>query len=189
MRLSTSLLFIATLATLIGCTGIKVSSERDGTFDFGQVSTYQWIDTPTEILDKEDTHLNKDVQKSLNNELSARGWKQVLEATNASIQVAYYIKLKEQQEFTSSANADERNFSGGFVYNRDKSNWDYQERAPDLNAYTVEIGTLIALIYDTTTGNQIWRGALKTKLDRSRSIKKQQDMIRNVSQKLIDQIP
>ncbi len=189
MKSITCLLLIPLIATLSGCTGIKVSSEHNSSYKFDQISTYQWVDAPAEILDKDDTYLNVNIQKALNNELSARGWSQALEATNASIQAVYYIKLKEHQEYTTSANADQREFSGGFVYNRDKSNWGYEEREPDLNAYTVEVGTLSVLLYDTKTGDRIWRGSVQTKLDRSKSIKKQQQLIRDVSRKLIERVP
>ena len=189
MKSTIYLLFIAAWATLSGCTGMNVSSEHDSSYKFSQISTYQWIDAPAEILDKDDTYLNIDIQKALNKELSARGWNQVLDHTNATIQEVYFIKLKELQEYTASANADQRDFSGGFTYNRDKSNWGYQEREPDLNAYTVEIGTLSVLLYDAKTGDRIWRGSLQTKLDRSKAVEKQLDLIRDVSRKLMERVP
>ena len=189
MKFTIPLFLIFTLAVLTGCSSMKVTSESDDSFNFGQVMTYQWVDAPSKILDEDDTYLNEDLQKTLNNELSARGWEQVLDSTNASIQVVYYIKLKEHQEYTASPTAEDRDFSGGFVYNRDDSSWGYEEREPDLNFYTVEIGTLTMLIYNTQNGERVWRGSLQTKLDRSRSIEKQQELLSTVSRKLVERIP
>jgi hypothetical protein len=189
MKFTTALLVLTGLAALTGCTGMKVSSDHNASYDFGQITTYQWIDAPEEIREQDDTYLNIDVQKGLNNQLAVRGWKQVLETSEASVQVVYYIKLKEQEEYSTAANQTDREFSGGFVYNRDKSSWGYEEREPDLNVYTVEIGTLTVLIYDAKTGERIWRGSLQTKLDRAKPIEKQNDRIRAVARKLLNRIP
>jgi len=187
MKYAAPLFLSAAITLLSGCTGMKVSTNHDGSYDFGQIATYEWVDAPEEIQKQDDTYLNVDIQKALNNQLALKGWKQVLETTAASIQVVYYIKLAEHEEYTT-ANQNEREFSGGFVYNRDKK-WGYEEREPDLNVYTVEIGTLTVLLYDVKTGDRIWKGSLKTKLDRSRPIESQKETIRKVAQKLMDRIP
>ena len=189
MKITIPLFLIFTLATLSGCSNMKVTSEHDSSFNFSQVTTYQWVDAPSNILDEDNTYLNADLHNALNNELSARGWQETLNSTNASIQVVYYIKLQEHQEYTTGPTDEERDFSGGFVYNRDQSNWGYEEREPDLNFYTVEIGTLTVLAYNAQNGNRIWRGSLQTKLDRARPIEKQQKLLRDVSRKLVEQIP
>ncbi len=187
MNFATALLLTICAAILTGCTGMKVTSDHDEAYNYSRIKTYEWVDAPEEIQQQDDTYFNVDLQKALNNQLTLRGWEQVLETTNASIQVVYYIKLKEQEEYTAT-NQNERDFSGGFVYNQDKK-WGYEEREPDLNVYTVEIGTLTILLYDVKTGDRIWRGSLKTKLDRSRPIDSQQETIRKVAQKLMDRIP
>jgi len=189
MKFAITLLLFTAVTALTGCTGMKVTAERDPSFDFSPVATFQWIDAPAEILNAEDTYLNEDIQKALNNELSGRGWKQVLNADNADLQVVYYIKLKQHQEYTAEPKRDEREFSGGFVYDRSRKNWSYEERSPDLNVYTVEVGTLMMVIYDTETGNRVWRGSLQTKLDRSKPIEKRRDLIRTVAHKLVERIP
>jgi len=181
--------FLALTVFATSCTSMKATSEHDHEFDFGKIKTYQWIDGPEEILDDADTYINEDIQKALNAELTNRGLRQVPDAGTADVQVAYYVKLREEVEYTDSANRDEREFSGGFVYNRESSGWNYEEREPDLNIYTVEIGKLTVLIYETETGKRIWRGNLQTKLDRSRPEDKQLARIHTAAEKLMARLP
>ena len=189
MKYAPLALLIAAIAALSGCSNMKVTSEQGNSFDFGQVETFEWIQAPAKILDEDDTYLNENMHKALNNELSERGWKQVLVSDKADIQVTYYIKLKEHEEYTTPASNGEPRVTGGFTYNQDKGNWGYNDQAPDLNVYTVEIGTLSMLIYDAKTGTRIWRGSLQTKLDRSKPLEKRQEMLRKVAKKIIERIP
>jgi len=180
---------LALIAFMTGCNSMKVTSEQDRSFDFGTIQTYQWIDGPAEILDDADTYINEDIQKALNTELANRGLRQTQDASAANVQVAYYVKLKEEQEYTTSAPPDDRDFSGGFVYNRESKSWSYAEREPDLNVYAVEVGTLTVLIYDAKTGKRIWKGKLKTEIDRSRPEDKQLARIRTAAEKLMARLP
>ena len=188
MKFNTVLALAFATGILSGCSSMKATSEHDREFDFGKIQTYQWIDGPEEILDTADTYINGDIQKALDTELANRGLRQTSDENVADVQVAYYIKLKEHQEYASIDMSD-RDFSGGFIYSRENSNWGYAERDPDLNAYTVEIGKLTVLIYDADTGKRIWRGNLQTEIDRSRPPDKQQARIRAAAKKLIARLP
>ena len=168
---------------------MKVTSEHDSRFNFSKIQTYQWVNGPTDILDKEDTYINEDIQKALNSELVKLGMQQVSDASKADMQIAYYVKLKEELEYTDLAHQGERDFSGGFVYNRSNSSWSYEEREPDLNIYAVETGTLSVLAYDAKTGKRIWRGNLQTKIDRSQPKEQQQELIRIAAEKLLNRFP
>ena len=142
-----------------------------------------------EILNKADTYINEDIQTTLNSELVNRGLRQVADSATADVQVAYYVRLREEQEYTDSTNPDEHEFSGGIVYSRESSSWSYAEREPDLNIYTVEIGTLTVLIYDTKTGDRVWRGNLQTKIDRSQPKDKRQARINEAAKKIMSRLP
>ena len=175
-------------ALLTGCNTMKVTSEHDQSHDFSTIKTYRWIDGPAEILDGADTYINENIQAALDNELRKIGLRAVSNTATEDIQVAYYVKLKEETEYTKT-NQQDRDFSGGFVYNREKSGWSYDEREPDLNIYTIETGTLTLLAYNSETGERIWRGNLKTKIDRSLPRGEQQERIRNAAKKLLKHFP
>jgi len=188
MKVAKPFYMIAALALLSGCAKMKVTSDRTD-YDFSAVKTYEWIPGPADILGEEDTYLSEEIQQALNNQLSAKGWKQVLAASEASIQVAYYVKLAEHKEYANSDPEDQRDFAGGFVYNQGNKNWRYEEREPNLQVYTVETGTLTVLMHDAKSGEQIWRGSLETKLDRTKPMSEQKDALRKVSRALLDKVP
>ena len=178
---------IAALLLMSGCARMKVSSEIESDYDFSRILTYQWIEPSRDILEKEVAYLNQNLQQALNNELSARGWEEVLEAGGATVQVTYYVKIEEHQEYVESPPRSESDFSGGLVYNKD--GWNYQEREPEQLVYTVETGTLQMMLTDTASGTRIWSGTLQTKLDRSKPIEKQQELFQLAARKLLEQLP
>jgi hypothetical protein len=189
MKIDTAALLFTALLVLAGCTTMKVTSESDSGYDFSRINTYQWIDGPADILDDADTYINEDIQEAINTELTNRSMRQVMTAADADVQVAYYVKLKEETEYTTPAKQGEREFSGGFVYSRESSSWSYEEREPDINVYVVEVGSLTVLVYDAASGERIWRGTLKTRIDRAQPQEEQQNRIRKAVQKLMARLP
>jgi hypothetical protein len=189
MTAKTALALLAMALLAAGCKSMKTTSERDPAFNFGAVKTFQWVDAPEEILNKADTYINEDIRTALDRQLTDRGLLQVQEEGEADIQVVYYVKLREEVEYTETANPDERKFSGGFVYDRDSSGWQYAEREPDLNVYTVEIGKLTVLMFDSSTGQRVWRGTLQTEIDRSQPNEKQEERIAEAAKKLMAKLP
>lgn len=178
---------IVALLLLSGCARMKVSCEIEPAYDFGRIRTYQWIEPSRDILERDDTYLNQDLQRALNNELSARGWEQVLEAGGATIQVTYHIQITEHQEYVESASHSESEFAGGLVFQTGE--WSYEERGPDQHAYSVETGSLNLVVTDTASGKRVWRGSLQTKLDRSAPIEKQYELFQLAAHKLLEQLP
>jgi hypothetical protein len=178
---------IAVLLLMSGCARMKVSYEIEPAYDFGKIRTYQWIEPSREILEQDDTYLSKALQQALNNELSVRGWEQVLEAGGATVQVTYYIKIKEHQEYVESSSRSESEFAGGLVFKTGE--WSYEERVPDQQVYTVETGVLHMMVTDTASDQRVWQGSLKTKLDRSAPIEKQQELFQLAAHKLLEQLP
>lgn len=189
MNIKTTLSLLAALSLLSGCSTMKVTSKHDPDFDFGKIQTYQWIDGPADILGKADTVINEDVQQALDAELAQRGFQSLADSAEVDVQVAHYVKLKEEREYTSSETQDSRDFSGGFVYRRESKSWSYDEREPDLNIYAIEVGTLTVLVYDAKSGKRIWKGTLKTEIDRSQPKNNQQTLIRTAVEKLMKRFP
>lgn len=143
---------------------------------------------PAEILDDTDIYINEDVQKALDAEFAGRGMRRVAEAARADMQVAYFIKLREHQEY-ASVGSDGHEFSGGLTYSRKSGTWSYAEREPDLSAYAVETGKLTVLIYDAKTGKRVWRGTLQTEIDRSQGKDAELARIQEAAENLIAQLP
>jgi hypothetical protein len=177
------------LFLIAGCSSMRVSVEQTDDYSFESIKTYQWVNGPDEILGDADTYININIQKALNTQLINRGLKQVQHQDEATIQVAYYVKLKEQQEYAATSDFDEPTFAGGLVYSRNSKSWTYEEREPDLTVYAVEVGTLTVLIYDAGSGKRIWRGNLKTHIDRTLPDEQRQALIHDAAKKLMGHLP
>ena len=52
----------AVFLIMSGCARMKVSCEVDPAYDFGQIRTYQWIEPSIDLLEQDDTYLNKNMQ-------------------------------------------------------------------------------------------------------------------------------
>lgn len=176
---------------LTGCTSMKIKSDQVSDYDFSSVDTYEWVRAPEKILNEDDTYLSEDVQIALNNQLAGRSWNQVLETDKADIQIVYYIKLEEHQEYAGSPSPgnDEPRSTAGFTYNTSKGTWGYNDQESDLNVYSVEVGTLTLLIYDAETGNKLWVGTLETRLDRSTPVEKRKEMLTKIARRITAKIP
>jgi len=170
-----------------GCNSMKVTCEQEQSFDFASVRSYQWINAPEKILKETDTYLMEDIRSALDRELAARGLR--AEPQNPDIQITCYVKLREETKYTDLTEPGQPGFSGGFVYDRESRDWNYSERTPDLNSYTVEIGTLTVLVYETGKGTIVWHGTLQTEMDRSLPKEKRTEQTNTMAEKLISALP
>ena len=188
MKITSLLTFPAGIALLTGCAHLDVSMEADPAYDFSSITTYEWVDAPEEILEENSTHLDVRLQQALNNELAAQGWQQVLEATNATVQVAYYLDIQTHQEFTEAPPGREGDFSGGMVFDRNTREWNYEQRQPDQIVYVVESGTLHFMMHDAGTGRRIWNAMVETEIDRSRPPGKIDELFQRIARKLFEEL-
>lgn len=190
MQFTTRAMLIVTLIVLSGCARMKVTSSHDSSFDFSRISTYQWIAAPEELPDKSEYFIHQDLHRALNNELAARGWKQVLAASNATVQATYYITIESHNEYADNRAAPtEGELIGGVVYNRGgNGTWSRGEVEQDLIIYQVEVGTAHLTIKDTVTGNTVWQGTLASKSDLP-YLKSLPDEAPQIARKLIVEIP
>lgn len=170
-----------------GCTRMKVSTEVVRPFDFSGVSTYRWVAGPEPDPQPSDTQLYERIRDALGLALQHAGFRAV--TADADLQAVCFIRLREQTEYTTPAGDGQRDFSGGLTFRRDGQGWSYAEREPDINLYTVEIGTLFLLLYDAGTEDLVWRGSLQTRIDRSRPPEEQMERIRQAAEKLVRRIP
>ena len=189
MKIKFLMLFAISLALIVGCAQTKITSESGTPYDFTSIRTYQWTDAPAAIREQDDTYFNHEMQKALNNELAARGWKQVLDAASATVQVTYYLKLKAHPEYAGPATDRDGAFAGGLVFNKDQRKWNYEQRDPDQIVYLVETATLHCRMSDVATGKSIWNGMLETNIDRSLPDEKLNAEFQYMARKLISRLP
>lgn len=189
MKLTTAFALSGIIAILSGCSSMKTTSERMSDYDFSTIQSYSWLDAPEEILNEEDTYVSEYLMMEIDKTLAGRDWKRVSTNEVADIQVTYYVKLAEHKEYTAPADSGETRVTGGFTYNRDSGSWNPSDQNPDLNVYTIETGTLMLHIRDAKTGDLVWTGTLKTRVDRSTPIPKQIKVFTKIANKIEAQIP
>lgn len=181
---------LLTLGLMAGCMNMSIKTKGDNTYAFERAETYCWIPVPSKILNKKDTFVHEDIQKILEENWAKMGLTKVSDQTKADLHIVYYIKLKESKEYSDTGREENRQpFSGGLVYNQDKGSWAYTEKEPDLNIYSSEIGTLTILVYNAKTGARVWKGSIKTTIDRSQSKGTLHEQVENATNKLLERFP
>lgn len=180
---------LALTALLTGCSNLKITSESDPAYRFSGIKTYQWIEAPAEYSAQDEVRYDIDLQQALNNELASFGWNEVLDASNATVQIAYCIHIEAHSEYTQIPSDDDREFSGGLVFNPSDGEWNYEERPPEQIEYMIETGTLHVLMYDSASRNRVWYGKVVTELDRRLAPDKRDERYREIARKLFEQLP
>jgi hypothetical protein len=186
MKVSSQSALLAGAALLAGCSRMYIAMQTDPAYDFSRITTYQWIDPPADILEENSTQLDIRLQQALNNELAAQGWMQVLDASNATVQVAYYLEIRTHHEFTGTATGREGDFSGGMVFDRNTREWNYEQRQPDQVVYVVEDGTVHFTMHEPGLGRSIWSATVGTEIDRSKPSEEVEQLFGRIARKLFE---
>ena len=109
---------------------MKVKTEHSSNYDFSILRSYGWIPAPQNILNETDTYIHEDIRNAIAIHLQKAGLE---ESENApDMHVAYYVKLREQLEYSDSGSHSDVDFTGGLVYDRETGSWVYRAREPDL---------------------------------------------------------
>jgi hypothetical protein len=188
MKPETFFALLAIQALLSGCANMTASSVCNPSYDFSRVKSYQWIEAPAEFMETGEAYVDLEMQKALNNELAAMGWKQVLDASEATIQAAYCIHIESHKEFSEILSEDGREFSGGMVFNRDRDEWNFEEREPNRIEYEVETGTFHFLLHHAENGEWIWHGTVEAEIDRSLPADERNKLFIQIAGKLAEEL-
>lgn len=189
MKPTTTLALSALVAALSGCSSMKTTSDLQAEYDFTDVDSYEWVRASDKILAQEDTYASDLLLLEIDKLLTARNWDRVYTSDEADIQITYFIKLKEHEEYSGPSGNEEPRLTGGVTFSRDSGNWSPSSQDPDLNVYTVETGTLNLNIRNAETEESLWAGTLTTRIDRSIPIEKQIKFFEKIARKIEAQIP
>lgn len=128
----------------------KITIDYAHDFDFSQIKTFQYVDTP-ESNTKNDLTADR-IKNSIDIELKEGGLKQVDE--NPDIFVTYHVTNKENTNYntTSFGYGGYRGGWGGWGYGGGGM------ASSSTTAHTYTEGTLIIDAYDASEKKMIWRG-------------------------------
>jgi len=184
------IMFLLILGLIAGCTNLSIKVKEDSTYAFERAETYCWIPAPSKILSQKDTFVHEAVQKILDENWASMGLTKITDPKKSDLNITYYIKLKELKEYADPGMEEEQQaFAGGLTYNRSQSNWSYTKKDSDLSVYSIEEGTLTVFVYNSKTGARVWKGSVKTIIDRSQKHKTLREQVEKAINKLLDRFP
>jgi hypothetical protein len=146
MRLRSIVIALAALLLLglIGCSGIKVSTDHNQEFDFSGFRTYGWMAGKPDILRDpliDTALLDRRVKRAVESELSVRGYTKT--EADPDFFVSYHFGTESQVDVSSC----------GYHYPASPRCW-----GQEVEAYTYTRGTLILDIVESDDLELVWRG-------------------------------
>lgn len=132
------------LLAVLGCSGIKVSTDHNQEFDFSGFKTYEWMAGKPDILRDpliDTALLDRRVKQAVERELSVRGYVKVED--DPDFFVSYHFGTESQVDVSSC----------GYHYPVSPRCW-----GQEVEAYTYTKGTLILDIVEPDHLELVWRG-------------------------------
>ena len=177
-------LLVFIMASVIGCSQIRVNTDYDPTVAFSDLNTYKWIPDLQKNLPVENSILDSRIRFAVDNQLAAKGYKKVSTET-ANFRVAYYLTTQERHTVTTSyydyGYASGRHWRRGGMYGG-------SVRA-ETHVDTYEEGTLILDFVDPVTKKLIWRGTAQAEIDRYASAQAKQERLNEAVGLMLEQFP
>ena len=132
------------LLTVIGCSGIKISTDHNQEFDFSGFKTYGWMaDKPNILRDPliDTALLDKRVKKAVESELAVRGYTRA--ESDPDFYVSYHFGTESQVDVSSC----------GYHYPESPRCW-----GQEVETYAYTKGTLVLDIVEPDGLELVWRG-------------------------------
>ena len=161
-------LIILLFASLIisSCSSIKITSDKDGSYDFSNVKTlsyYGWTKESDKILNQFD----KDrIEKSFADEFRNRGINVV--DRDGDIIVSLYIVVDQKTGTTAYTNhygaGGPYGWYGGYGYGAGWG-WGMGYSTTSYHEYDYLVGTLVCDVFDSKSKNLVWQGVVSGEID------------------------
>jgi hypothetical protein len=182
MNIKSSISLCIALLFFSGCTTMRVKTKQDKSYAFEKAKTYQWLPPLDHVSRKKNLYVTADVQKIFELRLKKAGLKAVTKKEDADLQVLCYIEFKEQ---SIPVPGDSYSPATGVK----RSNFDYSEYDSCSSPYPSITGTFTVIVFDTTTGKQVWKGTVKSTVDRSKTPQEIYKHVEIVVDKLLNHLP
>jgi len=171
-------LIILLFASLIisSCSSIKITSDKDGSYDFSKVKTlsyYGWTKESDKILNQFD---KERIEKSFATEFRNRGINII--DRDGDIIVSLYIVVDQKTGTTAYTNhyggGGPYGWYGGYGYGAGWG-WGMGYSTTSYHEYDYLVGTLVCDVFDSKSKNLVWQGVVSGEInenpkDRERNI-------------------
>ena len=160
------LIFSFALLTFASCSSIKVTSDKDGNFDFTNVQTlsyYGWTEESDKILNQFD---KERIEKAFANEFKNRGVS--VTDRDGDIIVSLYIVVDQKTGTTAYTNhygaGGPYGYYGGYGYGAGWG-WGMGYSSTSYSEYDYQVGTLVCDVFDSKTKNLVWQGVVSGEIN------------------------
>jgi hypothetical protein len=158
---NTSLLFIS-LVFFIQCSSLKVTSDYDGSADFGSYKTfsyYGWAKESDKVVNDLD---KRRIEKAFYEELTRRGMELVQEG--GDVVVSLFIVVDQKTAVTAYNNHYGMGGFGGFG----GWGWGMGYTTTDFQEHDYYVGTLVCDVFDARTKQLVWQGVAAGEIKENR---------------------
>lgn len=169
---------IAIAALVIGCSGIKVSSDYNPQTDFGSLKKYAWL--PKARQKTGDPRLDSPllaarIEQAIEDTLAAKGYR-LADVAEADFFVNYHVGIEAKIDVTSVPTTYGYGRWGG-VYTSETRVDQYDQ------------GTLLIDFIDREQDDLVWRGSGQARVNEDGSPREREERVRKAVAAILEQFP
>jgi hypothetical protein len=178
-------LVCATLFALLSVPAISMAQDVTYNYaqgvNFSQYKTYKWVSiegaaAPNQIVDN-------DIKQAIDNQLAAKGLTK--SDDGAQLYIGYQVSVSQEKNITAFNSGGSWGYAPGWGRG-------YGYGGPGMTSVTtstIQVGTLILDMYDTSKKDLIWRGQASKTLNPSKDPNKNRNNIEKAMAKLLKNYP
>lgn len=174
------------VSCLFGCSGIpKVDTDYNPEYNFRSIRTYYTLTNQESRPDPSviSSLTGQRIRQGIDNEMALRGINKVMRE-KSDIWVAYYVVTKDKARVTTY------NPSGSHGWRRASYRYGYPYgRGADVDVRHYTEGSLIIDLVDPKTQTTVFRGISAAILEKKRSVKEREALVRSHVKAIFSQVP
>jgi hypothetical protein len=191
-RIATTVALLLAVASLGGCSSMKIHSDWNTGFDFISLRTWAWAAQPHrsegDVVLEADTLFEDRVKRAVEQQLAAKGHQQV-DRARADFQISFFLVVEDKVDVTTINNHYGYGYGpGGPGYH---TGWGYGPGG--FGSQTVvdqyKEGTLILDVTHGDPSDLVWRGSATTRLAKKTTPEKSKQTIHEAVTKILARFP
>jgi len=191
VRARIGVLTVIVLGTIMmGCSGIRVTTDYDPLTDFSGYRTYAWLPEPPERSGDyrvDNAIVSKRITNAVERQLQAAGFVPS-DLESASFLIAYHVALTERIDITAYDNfyGYYGSYWGGYPGYYGGLGGVY---SPDVYVRYYDEGTVVLDIIDPKTRNLVWRGSAQSRVDDSDTPEERDARVNEAYRRILERFP
>ena len=179
------LLLLLCIASVAGCSPIKISTDYDPAVVFSDLRTYDWIPDVLKNPPVQNSILDSRIRFAVERQLAAQGYKKASPET-ADFHLAYHLTTEEIRSVQTDY-YDSGYYGGGRRGRRGVGYGGVSRAETYVTSY--EEGTLVLDLVDPETKKLVWRGIAQGEIDQFGSPEARQEQIDKAVGLMLEKFP